>query len=59
MVDVALVPSPTQLQAFAFDLQDGGDGIFDPGESSTLAVTLQNLGQTATNVNAELIPTGY
>lgn len=59
VVDVALVPSPTQLQAFAFDLQDGGDGIFDPGESSTLAVTLQNLGQTATNVNAELIPTGY
>ena len=42
VIDVALVPSPIQLQPFAFELQDGGNGIFDPGELSSLAVTISD-----------------
>jgi len=59
VLDVQLAPLPVQLQPFGYDLQDGGNGYFDPGETSTLAVTLENLGNSATNVSAELIPTGY
>ena len=59
VVDAQLMPSPVWLQPFDFDLQDGGNGNFDPGEAATLAVTLENLGRFATNVSAELIPTGF
>ena len=58
-IDVQLRLSPVHMQPFDFALQDGGNGYFDPGEAATLAVTLQNLGRSATNVSAELIPTGY
>ena len=58
-LDVQLGPEPVQLEPYGFDLQDGGNGDFDPGETSTLAVTLENLGKAATHVNAELIPTGW
>lgn len=59
VLDVQLGPLPVQLQPFGFDLQDAGNGYFDPGETSTLAVTLENLGRSATHVSAALIPTGY
>ena len=58
-IDAQLLLHPVELQPLGFDLQDGGDGYFDPGETSTLAVTLQNVGRSATSVDAELIPTGY
>jgi len=59
VLDVQLGPLPVQLQPYDFDLQDGGNGYFDPGETSTLALTLENLGRSATNVGAELLPIGY
>ena len=57
--DIQLSPLSTKLEPFAFDLQDGGDGNFEVGETANVLVTLENQGRSATNVSAELIPTGW
>lgn len=38
-------------------IDDGGNGALDPGETTTLRITLQNLWQAATNVRATLSTT--
>ncbi|MCP3977991.1 MAG: hypothetical protein GY716_01495 [bacterium] len=59
--DVALQPRPTDLQPVANSVDDGpsGNGWIDPGETIDLAVTLTNLGRSATAVEATLVPAGW
>jgi subtilisin-like proprotein convertase family protein len=59
--DVALQPLATDLQPVDQRVEDGpgGDGWLDPGETADLAVTLRNLGGTASQVSARLEPTGW
>jgi subtilisin-like proprotein convertase family protein len=59
--DFVLIPLPTTLQydSSAIDDGAGGDGYIDPGESADLAVTVRNLGRSATSLSAELVPTGW
>ncbi|MEW5807449.1 MAG: M14 family zinc carboxypeptidase [Acidobacteriota bacterium] len=60
---VALEPLDVDLQHIGnrvLDTGEGnGNGFLDPGESADLAVTLRNLGMTATSVSGELEPTGW
>jgi subtilisin-like proprotein convertase family protein len=59
--DVALMPLPTDLQpdSFALLADSGGDGRLDPGDAADLAVTLLDLGATASGVTGRLEPTGW
>jgi carboxypeptidase D len=59
--DFALIPLPTTLEYESSVVDDGtgGDGYLDPGESADLAVTVRNMGRSATSVSAELVPTGW
>lgn len=59
VVDAQLGPAPVDLQVAEMRVEDGNDGFIELGESADLAVTLANLGRSATGVNARLIPTGY
>lgn len=55
--DVFLRPTAVSLQPIAHRVLDGGNGALDPGETSDLALTLKNLGNSGTVVSATLIPT--
>ncbi len=59
-LDVALDPLATNLQHAGNRVLDGGEGngFLDPGESADLAVTLRDLGNTATSITGILEPTG-
>jgi subtilisin-like proprotein convertase family protein len=59
--DVVLEPLAVSLYPESGSVLDGlgGNGWLDPGETSDLAVTLRNLGRTAMDVYAELVPTGW
>lgn len=57
--DVELSPLAVDLQPVAYRVADGGNGALDPGETSDLAVTLKDLGDAASGVSAELVPTGW
>jgi len=60
-VDIEMLQLPPDLQPNTSRVEDGpsGDGSLQPGEVVDLAVTLQNLGKAANDVNATLIQTGW
>lgn len=60
-VDVDLEPLAAELEPVGDRVLDGagGNGALDPGESADLAVTVENLGSTASGIGAALVPTGW
>ena len=58
VMDIQLGAQPVALQPMSFVVDDGGDGNLVGGESASVALTLQNMGRSATNVTANLIPLG-
>ena len=60
-LDVALAPLPPDLTPAGYRIEDGpgGDGVLEPGETATLAVSLHNSGRAADGVVARLVPTGW
>jgi len=61
ILDVALERLRVELQPVATTVDDGptGNRSLDPGESTDLMVTLENLGSDASAVSGRLIPTGW
>ena len=59
--DFALQPLDVNLEHQSHRILDGagGDGWLDPGETADLAVTLRNLGLSATGVSGMLEPTDW
>jgi subtilisin-like proprotein convertase family protein len=58
--DLTLEPLDVNLQPVSHRVEDGGgNGWLDAGETADLAVTLRNLGSTATGLSAALEPTGW
>ena len=58
-LDVRLDPSAVDLEPVSAAVLDSGNGALDPGETTDLAVTLQNFGETAAGVSARLVPTTW
>jgi carboxypeptidase D len=58
-LDVALAPLPGNLQPAGSRVEDGGNGLLDPGETTTLAVSLRNSGSPFTGISATLEPVGW
>jgi subtilisin-like proprotein convertase family protein len=58
-LDVSLEPLPGELQPARSRVEDGGDGVLEPGETGNLAVSLHNSGRGSTGVTAELRPISW
>lgn len=58
-LNVAMVPLPVDLEPLSHTVEDAGNGWFDPGETTDVSVVLANLGRSATDVEADLVPTGW
>jgi len=58
-LDVALAPLPGNLQPAGSRVEDGGNGLIDPGETTALAVSLRNTGSPFTGISATLEPVGW
>jgi subtilisin-like proprotein convertase family protein len=56
--DVALNPLAEELH-YASHRVVGGNGNLDPGETDVIAVTLENLGGTATGISGTLVPASW